>query len=258
MNNLTKRILTGIVLIIVLFSAIWINKYTILLLSLIFTNISIFELTNVLDKINFKANRILAYIFNSLFLLSAFMFNQMVVFPLFTLYLIILFVLLVLDENSNIEQLFSNIFVSVYLTFPYTFIILMNNKHWILYAFAISAFTDTFAYIFGLTIGRHKLLPKVSPKKTVEGSLGGIFGAVLFTFIFIEVFNYNHQILNYFAAIVISIVSQFGDLFASYIKRKADVKDYGTLLVGHGGILDRFDSLLLVAPLVYILVYNLR
>ena len=145
----------------------------------------------------------------------------------------------------------------MYITLPYTFLVSLD-KEWTLFAFAVTAFTDTFAYLIGMLFGKHKLIERLSPKKTVEGAIGGVFGALLLSFIFIRVFNIENRLLIYIATIFISIVSQISDLFASYIKREANIKDYGNILIGHGGIMDRFDSILLVAPLVYLLVYNLR
>lgn len=135
------------------------------------------------------------------------------------------------------------------------FIILTINdfefgKVYVWLIFIISFATDTFAYFSGYLFGRHKLIPKVSPKKTVEGSIGGILGSACLCILFGYIFN-----LNLFTMAVIgslgSIVAQCGDLFASSIKRYVGIKDYGKLIPGHGGILDRFDSVILVAPFVY-------
>lgn len=102
------------------------------------------------------------------------------------------------------------------------------------------------------------MIERLSPKKTVEGAFGGILGGIVFTYIFINIFNLNQDLFLYGFAIIFSIFSQIGDLFASLIKRKAGIKDYGSILIGHGGIMDRFDSLLFVAPLVYVMIINLR
>ena len=116
----------------------------------------------------------------------------------------------------------------------------------------LSAFgSDIFAYFTGFAIGKHKLCPEISPKKTVEGAIGGIIGSSLLCGIFGMIF-YKEQILNCF---VMGFVGAFfamgGDLIASVFKRKMKIKDYGNLIPGHGGILDRFDSVLLTAPFIY-------
>lgn len=130
---------------------------------------------------------------------------------------------------------------------------------WVLFICAWS--TDTFAYFAGRFFGKHKLCPNVSPKKTVEGAIGGILGSVVCTFLYVYIISkVNNFGANYMYALILSIVasvfSQLGDLSASCIKRDNNAKDYGHLIPGHGGILDRFDSCLLIAPLVYyILLY---
>ena len=113
--------------------------------------------------------------------------------------------------------------------------------------------TDIFAYITGKTLGKHKLCPVISPKKTVEGSIGGIFGTVAILLLLgfaleqANVVQVNFIALTFYA-VLSSIVGQFGDLSMSAVKRCLGVKDYGTLFPGHGGVLDRFDSLLFIAP----------
>ena len=120
--------------------------------------------------------------------------------------------------------------------------------------------SDVFAYFCGRLFGRHKLIPEISPKKTVEGTIGGILFTPLFTVISGVVMSYCveevqsvHVWSLVLAGVVVSAVSQIGDLIMSYIKRKYGVKDFGTLLPGHGGILDRFDSVLAVAPFMLLL-----
>ena len=124
---------------------------------------------------------------------------------------------------------------------------------WLIYVGAWGS--DTCAYCVGKLIGKHKLPSKLSPNKTVEGCLGGILGAALIGFIFARIFYVNSQYWWQFALIggVSSVISQIGDLTASAIKRNHDIKDYGKLIPGHGGILDRFDSIIFTAPIVYIL-----
>lgn len=118
---------------------------------------------------------------------------------------------------------------------------------------------DTFAYFTGRFLGKHKLIPEISPKKTIEGSIGGIIFTVIAFVIYGLIVNKNFADeihLSYILLIVLgvasSVISQIGDLIASAIKRQYDIKDYGKLFPGHGGVLDRFDSVMLVAPVTYI------
>jgi len=120
---------------------------------------------------------------------------------------------------------------------------------WLIFLTAFG--TDIMAYFTGMLIGKHKLVPKISPKKTVEGAAGGIAGSVLFC----GMFGYFvvPELLPHCLAIGVlgGFVSQLGDLTASIFKRKMGIKDYGNLIPGHGGILDRFDSVLFTAPMIY-------
>ncbi len=126
---------------------------------------------------------------------------------------------------------------------------------------------DTCAYLVGRAFGKHKLAPRVSPNKTVEGAIGGVLGSmlvgVLITFIYISIWRNSmpwsgvsniYYLLVALFGIPASILGMVGDLFASAVKRQCEIKDYGTIFPGHGGILDRFDSVMFVAPLVVFVV----
>lgn len=135
-----------------------------------------------------------------------------------------------------------------------------NYNIWLIFISAWS--TDTFAYFAGRALGKHKLCPTISPKKTVEGAIGGILGCILCICLYgFFCAKYGNVTVNYCNAVILAVVaaifSQIGDLAASCIKRENNVKDYGNLIPGHGGILDRFDSALLISPLVYYVIYYL-
>lgn len=118
--------------------------------------------------------------------------------------------------------------------------------------------TDTFAYFTGRFLGKHKLAPVISPKKTVEGSVGGIVAAVLVFVLYGLILRRGGYVPNYWAlalaGLLLSVVSQIGDLALSAVKREYGVKDYGRLFPGHGGVLDRFDSVIATAPLLLFFV----
>lgn len=126
-----------------------------------------------------------------------------------------------------------------------------------LLAFVGAWVCDTFAYFVGKFFGKHKLIPEISPKKTIEGSIGGIVFTIgafaLYTFIVNTAFEQSLSYIKLCAlGLVMSIISQIGDLVASSVKRQYDLKDYGNLFPGHGGVLDRFDSVMLTAPTLFI------
>lgn len=135
-----------------------------------------------------------------------------------------------------------------------------SGKYYILVAFLISMIADSGAYFVGRALGKHKLAPVVSPKKTVEGAIGGvvtnIIGMVIYTLILNKFFGFTQ--VNYFFAAVYGVIGAFGsmlgDLTLSVVKRQVGIKDYGNLIPGHGGILDRFDSTMICAPIAEILI----
>lgn len=134
-----------------------------------------------------------------------------------------------------------------------------GGKYFYLLAFLGAWLCDTFAYFVGKFFGKHKLIPEISPKKTIEGSIGGIVFTVIGFAVYGLIVNsiFDDANLNYVKLCIIglalSIVSQIGDLVASSVKRQYDIKDYGSIFPGHGGVLDRFDSVMLTAPTLYIL-----
>ena len=118
--------------------------------------------------------------------------------------------------------------------------------------------TDIFAYFGGVFLGKHKLCPVISPKKTIEGSVSGILGSVIFCMVygyFFPLAGMESMWIYVVTGLAGSIISQFGDLTASIFKRKIGIKDYGNLIPGHGGIMDRFDSVLFTAPAVYYILW---
>lgn len=120
--------------------------------------------------------------------------------------------------------------------------------------FVIIWASDAGAYIFGRMLGKHKLIPKISPNKTWEGAIGGTLFAILISTAFFSFFDY-FSILNIVAMTLVTVIAgTFGDLTESMIKRFFDVKDSGKIMPGHGGLFDRFDSLLFAAPIYYIFI----
>ncbi len=160
----------------------------------------------------------------------------------------------------NSEQITMLFFGIIYVTIMLSFVFkvrFVQDGHLLVWFIYIGAWgSDTCAYCVGKLIGKHKMPSKLSPNKTIEGCLGGVAGAALIGFIFATVFYDNKDIWWQLPLIgaVSSVISQIGDLAASAIKRNHDIKDYGNLIPGHGGILDRFDSIIFTAPVVYYLV----
>ncbi len=123
----------------------------------------------------------------------------------------------------------------------------------------IAAFgSDIFAYFTGYFLGKHKMAPNLSPKKTIEGAVGGLIGSSLFSWLFGYIFMRDMAAVCLILGLVGGAAGMAGDLTASAFKRKMGIKDYGHLIPGHGGIMDRFDSLIFVAPVVYYIIFIVR
>ena len=130
-----------------------------------------------------------------------------------------------------------------------------NGIYYLLLLFNFSSVCDMGAYFVGVTMGKHKLCPEISPKKTVEGALGGIASSIVVGLILVFAFGHADKLLpTIILTVPLCIVGMLGDLFASAIKRSVNLKDYGKLIPGHGGVLDRVDSILLIAPVLYIFI----
>lgn len=160
------------------------------------------------------------------------------------------------DQNVDMNKVLASVLVSLYIISATSSIVLIRDSlggeyYW--YFIFIGAWvTDTFAYFAGMLFGKHKLIPNVSPKKTVEGAIGGIVFCVAFFVGYGALLNHLTQydislVLLGFAGFLSALVSMIGDLAMSVIKRTYGIKDYGKIFPGHGGVLDRFDSILAVA-----------
>lgn len=155
--------------------------------------------------------------------------------------------------------MFSWLYAPVLLSFIYLIREGFSDGNYLVwFVFLCSWGSDTCAYAVGVLIGKHKMTPKLSPKKSVEGAVGGVLGAALLFVL------YTHFVINIYTSVSLplliaallgaagALVSMVGDLAASAIKRDHDIKDYGKLIPGHGGIMDRFDSVIIAAPLIFI------
>ncbi|MCQ2561143.1 MAG: phosphatidate cytidylyltransferase [Clostridia bacterium] len=161
-------------------------------------------------------------------------------------------------DTNNIQDSLATIIGVMYIPFFYVHISLIDqlpeNSIMVWMVFLTAFMTDIFAYFSGVFLGKTKLIPHISPKKTVEGSIGGIIGSTCICAV-VASFVAPQHLLNCLAmGFFGSFVAQCGDLVASAFKRKMGIKDYGNLIPGHGGILDRFDSVLMTAPFVYYFV----
>ncbi|MHB1315545.1 MAG: phosphatidate cytidylyltransferase [Christensenellales bacterium] len=173
----------------------------------------------------------------------------------------------VFSSKKRVIDIALTLFTYVYPLMPFSVLLFMgfiqpdNLRYLILLQlFAYTYAADSFAYLSGRFFGKHKLCERLSPKKTVEGAVGGILGSLAFGIVFYIVcenlFKIRYHFIHYMViAGICSLAGIVGDLFASAIKRNVGIKDYGTVFPGHGGIIDRVDSILFSAPFVYAYYY---
>ena len=186
---------------------------------------------------------------------------QAAVLPLIVLLLLTaVFLYYAVTDHPDVEKIGYIVLVSV--VFPAMFSLLLpiladdDGKRFILLPFTAAWSTDTGAQLFGRTLGKHKLAPKISPNKTVEGLFGGLLSGVLGTAIYALVLHCMHLDPPVASMLVVGLLAAgfatVGDLFFSFIKRAYGIKDFSSLIPEHGGVMDRFDSVVFVIPLFYV------
>lgn len=222
--------------------------------------VGLFEYYRAMSNIGINTNKVFGYI-------SVIVYYIMFLLPitfdrpgfLIAFSIISLLTYEIIKQKHNITEIAINILGISYIPFLFSHLLFIEKLKYgniILWLpFLTAWFTDTFAYFVGIYMGKVKLCPKISPKKTVEGALGGIVGSIVFSIISGIVINYfgiNIKIIHFvITGLLCGFASEVGDLTASYIKRYTGIKDFGNIIPGHGGILDRFDSILFTAPVIY-------
>lgn len=267
------RLISGIVLVIILAVALILGGNILWSLTLFISLVGLVEINRVL-KNQKNIFGILSYIISILFygclwlgennaceLISGNNYFEIIAIA----YLILLMAVYVFTfpkyKASDVWLSFFGLFyVSIMLSFIYKIRMVDEYGQYLVWlVFVCSWVCDTSAYCVGMLLGKHKLAPKLSPKKSVEGSIGGIAGSAIVGAVYGYALRNNIQtavspvVLFALIGAVGAVISQIGDLAASAIKRNYDIKDYGTLIPGHGGILDRFDSVIFTAPVIYFL-----
>lgn len=252
-----KRILTSIIALPIFLAIIFYGGLPLKLLCLLLSFVGLFEFYKVLDK-TYTPVKMMGYFLTVLFYVGVFyQFSYEYFFAIIFFSTIFLLIINVFSTNNRLTDISITLMGVFYITLGFIHLILFDkiqNNFLIFIPFIISWGTDTFAYFSGTLFGKHKLIERVSPKKTIEGAVGGILGSVIITLIFGYLFARELILVLGIISFFGSMLSQLGDLIASRIKRITQVKDFGNVLPGHGGILDRFDSILVVIPFVYYII----
>lgn len=252
MKNLIIRALTGAVLLVVLIGSTIIGKLPLLILTTFLSLVGIYEFFIVSYKMNFNPNYILAAIFSIIILLISYFDYYKLESVTIILYTFISMGLLALLDYFDLKTMLIQVFAIIYIPLSFSRLILLSESNLIWLIYICSWGTDTFAYLVGSVFGKHRLSKKLSPKKSVEGAIGGIIGCGILTYIFAVYMGMDNRLLLVLIASIGSVFSQIGDLCASKFKRLSDTKDYGKIFLGHGGVLDRFDSVLFTTPYIYL------
>jgi len=265
-NNFIKRSITAVFFVAFLLSGIFINKWVFPLVFSAFMGICLWEFYELAEKGGYNPQKIVGLI-TGMIIFASFFLNALGLIPgkslLIALALIALIFIAELyrNANDNFRNLAFSILGIIYVAIPFATMnyLAVNSftQNTFKPVFLISFFlmlwaNDTGAYITGVLIGKHKLFEKISPKKTWEGSGGGMVLTLITAFIISLIFK-ELSILQWFGfAAIIVVFGTYGDLVESLFKRTTGVKDSGNILPGHGGMLDRFDSAILSAPMIFL------
>ncbi|WKL48367.1 phosphatidate cytidylyltransferase [Flavobacterium pectinovorum] len=286
MNETLKRTISGAVYIALLLTSILFSTESFIILFGIFLVIATYEFCNLV-----KINKYFAILFVSLFysivslisfyrtetegyiskilkestLLTVNTDKLFTVLLIITLIISIKCIVFLFDDTQIISKVSKYIYLVGYIMLPFLFIVKISfgiaayNPKIIIGLFILIWTNDTFAYLVGKSIGKHKLFERISPKKTIEGFFGGVvfaaFAGFLISKFYIQPtpeFSNKSILIWMIIALIVSVFGTIGDLIESKFKRIAGVKDSGSIMPGHGGVLDRLDSVIFVAPVIYL------
>ena len=265
MNELLTRTISGAVFLAVVITSVFLSPWTCATLLLLVVGIGTFEMCRLHGMGGFRQ-----VLLGELFSVGAFVLAALVALRVVPekwllkelLFLMLPFIYALFSTRYEHKTIFSNVYASLaFLSLPASLMVFfyredlfgtMSGAHLILLVFCLLWVNDIFAYLTGKLLGKHKLFPRISPGKTIEGCVGGL----VFTVVAMVVFSHYVTWLPKSAAVGMAAIAvvfgTLGDLCESMLKRQAGVKDSGKLIPGHGGILDRFDSVLFSLPFIFV------
>lgn len=272
MGETLKRAISGAVYIFLLLACILYSTESFLILFGIFLIISLIEFCNLI-----QVNKIIPVLFGTSIYTSVIIFSNYYkskfeiiqtldnILLITTLIVSIKCIFFLFDNKSKIDTFSKYLFLLGYITLPFIFITKISfginnyNPKIIIGLFILIWTNDTFAYIIGKSTGKHKLFEKISPKKTVEGFFGGLIFAIFTGYLISSYlikpstqFSNKSMLIWMIIAAIVAVIGTVGDLIESKFKRIAGVKDSGKIMPGHGGVLDRLDSVIFVAPFIFL------
>ena len=261
MSEMFKRVIVGIAGIPVLVFIFLKGGIFFLSFAVIVSSLALWELFTMSEKKFYHPLKITAVFLSSAALLTFYFAETDLMYILFAILIIIISAEVLRSKNRNPLNPVIVIFGIIYITFPFALLCKINNyseMNIVIYLFILIWTCDTGAYLGGKLLGRN-MLSSISPKKTIEGSAAGFILTVAVSlvihYMFPDKLNFQDAVVT---GIFTGIFSQFGDLFESLIKRYFEVKDSSDIIPGHGGVLDRFDSIIFIAPVIFIYFRYLR
>jgi phosphatidate cytidylyltransferase len=269
MNNFVQRTITGAVFGIVLLGSILWNQYTFYSLFVLITILGILEFYRITTNEMYRPQKYFGTVITIALFIITNLFVMQGINPAWYLVLIsLIFLMFIFELYTKANMPFHNIAITlagiIYIGIPFS---MLNgiaypeikagqgySPHILLGMIYMIWANDTGAYLVGRKLGRHKLFERISPNKTWEGSLGGAFFALIGAYI-ISIYYTDLALMDWMLiSIIVIVMGTFGDLVESLLKRSLNIKDSGTILPGHGGILDRFDSIIMAAPFVLLYI----
>ncbi len=255
------RLLSGIVLVVLIVAVLYFGGYVTAGAMLLLSLGGAFELLRIY-KLEKSPMGIATYITTIIYYILLVFDKSQYIMPLIILFVLVILGIYVITypkftDKDAMAAVLAFMYVTVMLSYMYLIRDLKHGGALVVMVFVCSWVNDTCAYCVGVTLGKHKMTPKLSPKKSVEGLVGGIAGSAAFGALYGMFFSKhvtaidNAPIIFAIIGAAGALVAVIGDLAASAIKRNNEIKDYGKLIPGHGGIMDRFDSIIFTAPIIY-------
>jgi phosphatidate cytidylyltransferase len=266
LSNLAKRTITGTAIVLLVIFSVVLNRYAFASLFLLITIMGLWEFYTMLEKVEIRPNKVLGIIAGAfLFTTNALIALEIAHFHILLLNFLLVFFVFLFELYRKLPNPFTNVaftfFGLLYVAVPFALINYLPNPSFepgvhmhniVLGFFFLIWVNESGAYLVGSSIGRNKLFERVSPKKTWEGTLGGgvlcLITAWIISVYFSELSAINWIVMGG----LVVIFSTYGDLFESLFKRSINAKDSGRILPGHGGILDRFDGVIMAIPFVFV------
>lgn len=255
MSNLSKRILIGIIGIPFLILFIYLGDVYFLVLCILLQAGCLLEFYNLFEKSGYKPLKYFPVVLSVIIFILNYLKNPYIFYICVVSFLLIFSSEVFRNKNRNPLNPLINISGFIYITLPFLLLFELDSEYrLVIYLMLMIWMNDIAAYFTGKYFGRHKL-SSVSPNKTIEGSVSGIIFTILISVVF---YIFNKDLISINDAVILGVITgtagQVGDLFESLLKRFNNVKDSSGIIPGHGGLLDRFDSLIFSAPLMYVYI----